>query len=92
MDTDDLSSKTYKAILVEAEKFNDHLTLQFGLLSYECENEKEYIRKALLLIEDIRSADDFEIEDIFFGNPPERENLNKTLDRIIRNIKKLKVT
>ncbi len=65
MDTDDLSSKVYKAILVEAEKFNHDLTLQFGLLCCECDNEKEYIREALLLIEYIRKADDYEIEDIF---------------------------
>ncbi len=32
MDTDDLSEKTYRAIMVEAERFNHDLTLQFGLL------------------------------------------------------------
>ncbi|MDQ3049863.1 MAG: hypothetical protein M3Q95_03145 [Bacteroidota bacterium] len=86
MDTDDLSSKTYKAILVEAEKFNHDLTLQFGLLSYDCENEKEYIREVKILIKEIRDADDYEIDDIFFGNPPDRNDLNKALDRIDKNI------
>jgi len=33
MDTDDLTNKTYNAILGEAEKFHHDLTLQFGLLS-----------------------------------------------------------
>ncbi len=86
MDTDDLSSKTYTAILVEAEKFNHDLTLQFGLLSYDCENEKEYIREVKILIKEIRDADDYEIDDIFFGNPPDRNDLNKALDRIDKNI------
>ena len=36
IDTDDLSDRTYKAILLEAEKFHHDLTLQFGLLSGEC--------------------------------------------------------
>jgi len=34
MDTDDLSDKTYTAIMIEAERFNGDLTLQFGLLSF----------------------------------------------------------
>lgn len=89
MDTDDLSSKTYKAILVEAEKFNHDLTLQFGLLSYDCGNEQEYIREAKLLVNAIRNADDYEIDDIFFGNPPGRDELNKALDRIEQNISRL---
>ncbi len=44
MDTDELSEKTYQAILGKAERFNHDLTLQFGLLSYECNDEKEFIQ------------------------------------------------
>ena len=33
MDTDDLSNETYKAVIIEAEKFNHDLTLQFGILA-----------------------------------------------------------
>jgi len=43
IDTGDLSDKTYKAIMMESDKFNQDLTLQFGLLSYECEDEKDFI-------------------------------------------------
>jgi len=46
MDTGDLTTKTYKAILSEAEKFHPNLTLQFGLLSYDCNNEAEFIKKS----------------------------------------------
>jgi hypothetical protein len=45
MDTGDLRSKTYKAILVEAERFNPDLTMYFGLLSGECEDEKDFIKR-----------------------------------------------
>ena len=31
MDTDELSKETYRAIIIEAEKFHHDLTLQFGL-------------------------------------------------------------
>ncbi len=89
MDTDDLSEKTYSAILTEAEKFNHDLTLQYGLLSYDCKNEEEYIRKALLLTEAIRRSNEFEFESIFFGNPPPKKDLTKTLDKIKRNIEGL---
>lgn len=50
MDADDLKTKTYKAILSEAEKFHSDLTLQFGLLSYDCNDEAEFIKKSEALI------------------------------------------
>lgn len=50
MDTDDLADETYTAIMIEAERFNHGLTLQFGLLSYECEDEKEFIIKSKKII------------------------------------------
>ena len=40
IDTDDLSNKTYKAIMLEAENFNHDLTLQFGLLSMNAKTRK----------------------------------------------------
>ena len=33
MDTDDLSNEAYQGIIIEAEKFNHDLTLQFGVLA-----------------------------------------------------------
>lgn len=50
MDTDDLSIEAYKGILSEAEKLTDELTLHYGLLSYDCENEAEYLKKQLSLL------------------------------------------
>lgn len=45
IDTRDLSDKAYKAIMIEAEKFNHDLTLKFGLLSYDCKDENDFIAK-----------------------------------------------
>jgi hypothetical protein len=50
MDTDDLSKEAYKGIIAEAENFDPDLTLQFGLLSYDCANEDEYLDKSKELI------------------------------------------
>ncbi len=45
IDTEDLTDKTYKAIMIEAERFDHNLTLQFGLLSYQCKDEADFIKK-----------------------------------------------
>ncbi len=89
MDTDELSEKTYQAILVEAEKFNHDLTLRFGVLSYQCSDEKEYIQKSIRLINAIKKMNLAEIDDMFFGNPPNKNELLKALKRIVDNIKSL---
>lgn len=90
MDTDDLSRETYSAILIEAEKFNHDLTLQFGLLSYECKEEKDFIEKSIQLIKKIKIADFGYLENIFFGNVPNLAKLNETLDKILDNILNVK--
>jgi hypothetical protein len=90
MDTDDLSEKTYEAIIVSAEKFNSDLTLQFGLLSYDCENEKEFISKSEKLINELLKCHEGELDDIFFGNPPDRKEFHVALKKIKENIKNLK--
>jgi len=89
MDTDNLSNEAYNGILVEAEKFNHDLTLQFGLLSSECEDETEYIDKSKKLAEKIMKFSDSELEDMFFGNPPDKIKLKETTKRIIKNIEKI---
>ena len=66
MDTDDLSQEAYKSILIEAERFNHDLTLRFGVLSGDCDDEEEYLDKSLLLIEKIKKAKKYQLEDIFF--------------------------
>ena len=90
MDTDDLSQEAYKAIMIESERFNHDLTLRFGLLSGDCDDEEEYLDKSLLLIKKLKNAKKYQLEDIFFGNVPNSDQLNKTLDRIIENIAKVK--
>lgn len=65
MDTDDLSREVYNGILVEAEKLTHDLTLHYGLLSYDCKNETEYIDEAEKLTKEILNLDDYELEDLF---------------------------
>ena len=90
MDTDDLSEETYQAIIIEAERFSHDLTLQFGLLSYKCKNENEYLDKSILLINEMKKLDEIGLEDMFFGNPPGMEQFHKVLDKILDNIEDVK--
>ncbi len=86
MDTDDLSTEAYRGIIIEAEKFNHDLTLQFGLMASSCKNEKEYLLKAKKLIKEIQELDKFDLSDMFFGSPPDIEYLLSTLKKILTNI------
>ncbi len=86
MDTDDLSTETYQGILIEAEKFNHDLTIQFGALASHCKNEEEYFNKVTELIDELRSLDEEELTEVFFGNLTDTKSLFRTLDRIIENI------
>lgn len=87
MDTDYLSTEAYNGILMEAERFDHDLTLHFGVLSYSCEDEAEYLDGAEELIAEIRELNTEELtDDIFFGNLPDVKALHLTLDRIIGNI------
>ncbi len=89
MDTDDLSREAYKGILVEAELLTHDLTLHYGLLASGCDDEKEYLAKAEILTREILTLEDYELEDTFWGNPPDRKKLNATLNKILVNIKKV---
>lgn len=89
IDTGDLSDNTYNAIMIEAEKFNHDLTLQFGLLSYDCEDEKDFITKSKLLIRQMLKYNSVDIDDLFFGNPPSKKELHQVLQKILSNIQKL---
>ena len=64
MDTDDLSNETYNAVILEAEKFNHDLTLQFGVMASSCNSEEEYLQNAKQLVREIREMDDYELEDL----------------------------
>jgi len=90
MDTDDLSQEAYEAVIIEAERFNHDLTSQFGLLSSECKNEKEYLEKSILLIHELKKIKPGEFEDIFFDVIPNKKDLNKALDTILANIENVK--
>ena len=86
MDTDDLSQEAYKAVLIEAELFDHNITLRFGLLSYDCEDEAEFLNKSIKLATALKKVSNNALEDICFGEPPNKEKLNKVLDKIIDNI------
>lgn len=90
MDTDDLSREAYDGILLVAEKLTHDLTLHYGLLSYDCKNETEYIEKAEKLTKEIIETKDYALDDLFWGNPPDKEKLESTLKKILSNIEKVK--
>lgn len=76
MDTDYLSRVAYNGIIIEAEKLTHDLTLHYGLLSCDCKNETEYIGKAEKLTNEIIELKEYELDDLFWGSPPEKEKLN----------------
>ncbi len=90
MDTGDLSRESYEGILIEAEKLTHDLTLQFGVLSGDCKNETEYLDKAEKLTREIMEAEDWELDDLFWGNSPVKEKLEFTCKKILENIDKVK--
>ncbi len=90
MDTDDLSRESYEGILIEAEKLTHDLTLHYGVLSSDCKNETEYIDEAAKLTRELMNVEDWELDDLFWGNPPDKEKLNFTLQKIIDNINNIK--
>jgi hypothetical protein len=90
MDTDELSTQAYNAVMITAEKFNHNLTLQFGLLSYQCENESDYLQKAIELIKEWSEDIEDSIEEIFFDvKHPTEQEFKKVLLEIKNNISKV---
>jgi hypothetical protein len=90
MDTDDLSIEAYEGILIEAEKLSHDLTLYYGLLSYDCNDESEYLDKAEKLTEKFLKVDAGRLEDLFWGNPLPKDKLDGTLNSILSNIEKIR--
>ncbi len=90
MDTDDLSKEAYYGILIEAEKLSPDLTLLYGLLSSDCENEAEYLDEAEKLTKEILKADDFELDDLFWGDPPKKNKLINTCKKILKKYRENK--
>lgn len=90
MDTDELSQEAYEGIMIKAERLTHDLTLHYGLLSGDCEDENEYLDKAEILTKEIMQADESLLDDIFWGDPPDKEKLNITLKKIVENIEKIR--
>ena len=90
MDTDELSTEAYNAIIIEAEKLIHDLTLHFGVLASSCKDESEYLDKSKRLAEKILQLNDFEVEDLLFGNIMDKNRLEFTLKKIISNIEQVK--
>lgn len=89
IDTGDLTDRAYKAIIIEAERFHHDLTLKFGLLSNECDNESTFIKKSEALIHKMLTYDEHELEYIFFEDPPRKKDFHAALNKILSNISKL---
>jgi len=90
MDTDELSNETYEAILITSEKFNHNLTLQFGLLSYECTDDNDYLNKANQLILEWKGDLQNSIDEIFFDTKkPSLSSFEKILVEIKTEIEKV---
>ncbi len=94
MDTDDLSKPTYKGIIIEAERFNHDLTLQFGVLASACKDDDDYLNQAEALINELLQVDNFEniIHDIFFGESVNEKAFRKVLNKILSNITEIRKT
>lgn len=92
MDTDDLTIPTYNGIIVEAERFNHDLTLQFGVLSSSCIDDDEYLNQAEALIKEWFKEDDMcnLVEDIFFGESVNEKEFKKTLNKLLSNITEIR--
>jgi hypothetical protein len=76
--------------MIESERFNHDLTLQFGLLSGECKDEEDFIEKSIQLIEEMKNFDEIDLDDMFFGNPPIINGFHNALRKIIKNINEVK--
>jgi hypothetical protein len=50
------------------------------------ENENEYLDKAQTLAKDILKFDEEELEDLFYGNAPDKDGLFNTLNNMLENI------
>ncbi len=90
MDTDELSNEAYNGIIGEAEKLTHDLTLFYGVLSSECDDEDEYLDEAAEMTKELLQADDDELEEAFWGNPPNKKKLKATCEKILKNIERIK--
>ena len=92
MDTDDLSNETYKAVISTSEKFHQDLTLQFGLLSYECATDDDFLVASESMIKRWLADRSLVsvINNIFFENPPDPIDFKLLLHELLHKIVKVK--
>lgn len=90
MDIHLLSDEAYNAVIAEAENFDDDLVTHFEFLSEVSNDENEYLDKAGALAKDILKFDDEELEDLFYGNAPDKDALYETLNNILENTRAVK--
>ena len=55
----------------------------------KCEDENDFLEKSKKLIYEIRKGGSSAIEEIFFGESIEKDQLYQTLDRILVNIEEV---
>lgn len=92
MDTDDLSIPTCNGIILEAEKFNHDLTLQFGVLAADCLDDDDYLNQAESLIKEWLATNDMFnlIDTIFFGISVNEKEFKKIVNKILFNITEIR--
>lgn len=86
MDINLLSEEAYTAVIAEAESFDDDLATHFEFLSEVSAGENDYLEKSASLAKDILRFDDEELEDLFYGNAPDKAALFETLNTMLANI------
>ncbi len=89
MDITNLSEKTFIAIIDEADSFDEILSEQFEMLCNQCEDEKDFINKALDLAKGLLTYDDDELDELYLGEPPAKTDFHHALKRIVENIEGL---
>jgi len=92
MDTDDLSIPTYNGIIIESERFNHNLTLQFGVLASGCKDDDDYLNNSEALIKRWLKYNDFFYltESILFGEPVNEEEFKQILKKLLSNIAEIR--
>lgn len=94
MDTDDLSIPTYNGIILETEKFNHDLTLQFGVLASNCKNDDDYLNQIEGMVKEWLGDSNFDVvaNEIFFGEVVDLEEFRAMLEKLLSNIKDIRKT
>jgi hypothetical protein len=89
MDTDDLSAEAYQLIVL-AQKMSDFLKTDLGVLAGKSKNEKEYLKKAFTLIQDILHGQDEYLESWMLEERLDEKQLT-ALTKYIKNVQAIPV-